>query len=323
VLPVSLALLAALLFAIGASLQQQVGRASLPVAARPNVPVRRLHAWLPITAALGNLVRHPVWLAGWGVNAVGFTIQAVALHTGSVALVQPVMVTQLLFTVPIAVWHTRRRPSGVAVASGVAMFAGVSLFIAKWGTGTPPGGSTDWTRVLGAVLTALGLAACLVTVSARLGRPARAALEAIAAGLCFAVSAALIKLTVDSVVRYGIGTAAAQWPAYLLVVSTVLGLLISQDALATGHLSTTVAGMSITNPVASTVIGLYAFRERVPITAGELAGLICAGLLIVAGVIGMARSASALAGRRGADDDVAAPRDSSTRNWVAGLTPGR
>ncbi len=160
-LPVSLALLAALLFAIGASLQQQVGRASLPATA-PATPARRLHAWLPITAALNHLLRHPVWLAGWGVNAVGFTIQAIALHTGSVALVQPVMVTQLLFTVPIAVWHTRRRPSGVTVASGVAMFAGVSLFIAEWGTGTPPGGRTDWTRVLGTVLIALGLAVSLV-----------------------------------------------------------------------------------------------------------------------------------------------------------------
>ncbi len=147
-------------------------------------------------------------------------------------------------------------------------------------------------------------------------------LEAVAAGLCFAVSAALIKLTVDSVVRYGVGTAAAQWPAYLLAVSTGLGLVISQDALAAGHLSTTVAGMSITNPVASTVIGLYAFGERVPITSGELAGLVCAGLLIVGGVIGMARSA-VLAARSGAKGDPPALNEPPIGSWVAGLTPGR
>jgi drug/metabolite transporter (DMT)-like permease len=321
-LPVSLALLAALLFAFGASLQQQVGRALLSVAAPPSGPVRRLHGWLPITASVHNVVRHPLWLAGWAVNGVGFAIQAVALHTGSVALVQPVMVTQLLFTVPIAVWHTRRRPSRTTLASGIAMFAGVALFIARWGTGTAHGGSTDWSRVLGAVLVALGLAVCLVTMPVRLRRARRAVLEAVAAGLCFAVSAALMKLTADSVVRYGVGTA-TQWPAYLLVVSTVLGLVIGQDALAAGHLSTAVAGMAITNPVASTVIGVYAFRDRVPITAGVLAGLACAGLLIFGGVIGMARSASALTAQRDPDDDLSGPRENSVRGWVAGVTPGR
>jgi drug/metabolite transporter (DMT)-like permease len=321
VLPVSLALLAAFLFATGASLQQQVGRASLPVSSPAQAPTRRLHVWLPITAALSHLVRHPVWLAGWAVNGVGFAIQAIALHTGSVALVQPIMVTQLLFTVPLAVWHTRRRPSGATLACGVAMFAGVAMFIAKWGTGTPVG-ATDWTRVFGAAVSAMGLAVLLVTASARLRRAVRAVLEAIAAGLCFAVSAALMKLTVDSALRDGVGVA-FQWPAYLLLVSTVLGLVIGQDALAVGHLSTTVAGTAITNPVASTVIGIYAFRERVPMTAGELAGLVCAGLLIVGGVIGMARSATVLAARLGTDEDLAGVRPASVGNRFAGLTPGR
>jgi hypothetical protein len=150
----------------------------------------------------------------------------------------------------------------------------------------------------------------------------RAVLEAIAAGLCFAVSAALMKLTVDSALRDGVGVA-FQWPAYLLLVSTVLGLVIGQDALAVGHLSTTVAGTAITNPVASTVIGIYAFRERVPMTAGELAGLVCAGLLIVGGVIGMARSATVLAARLGTDEDLAGVRPASVGNRFAGLTPGR
>jgi Na+/proline symporter len=74
--------------------------------------------------------------------------------------------------------------------------------------------------------------------------------------------------------------------------------------------------------VASTVIGVYAFRERVPITAGVLAGLICAGLLIVGGVIGMARSASAFAAQVDPDDELAALRPASIGGWVAGLTPG-
>jgi drug/metabolite transporter (DMT)-like permease len=318
-LPVSLAFVAACLFAVGASLQQQVGRASLPVTVPPHVPVRRVHRWLPITAALSHLLRHPVWLAGWVVNGVGFGIQAVALHTGSVALVQPVMVTQLLFTVPIAVLTTHSRPSGATYLSGAAIFAGVTLFIAKWGTANPPG-PADRTRVLGAVVTALGLAIALVTIPARLHRASRAVLEAIAAGLCFAVSAALMKLTLDSLLRSGLGTV-GEWPAYLLAISTVLGLVIGQDALAAGHLSTTVAGMAITNPLASAVIGVYAFREKIPISAGVVVGLCCAGVLIVSGVIGLARSASRLAAKVDPDDE-ATGRPTTIGSWPAGLTPG-
>jgi drug/metabolite transporter (DMT)-like permease len=107
----------------------------------------------------------------------------------------------------------------------------------------------------------------------------------------------------------------------LLTFSTVLGLVVGQDALAAGHLSTTVAGMAITNPVASTVIGVYAFRETIPITTGVLVGLIVSGLLIVGGVIGMARSAAVLARRSDPDRELAELRQTSIGTWVAGLTP--
>lgn len=316
-LAVSFALLAGFLFAFGASLQQQVGRAALPVDAAARVPVRRLHVWLPITASFRSLLRHPVWLAGWLVNGVGFVTQAIALHEGTVALVQPILVTQLLFTVPISVWHTRRRPSAATLAFGCTVFLGVALFIANWARGTE--GTPDRARVLGAVLAAIVLAVALVTVpAARVGRSVRAVFASIAAGLCFAVSAALMKLTLDSVLRNGVA-AAAEWPGYLLLVSTALGLIIGQDALAAGHLSAAVAGMAITNPVASTAIGIFGFRERVPITAGVLVGLIGAGLLIIGGVIGLARSAARSA-KLGAEADPAATHPTSIGNWVAGLT---
>jgi drug/metabolite transporter (DMT)-like permease len=279
-LAVSLALLAALLFATGASLQQEVGRAEC---ASPAPAAGRLQAWLPITGAMHRLVRHPVWLTGYSINAVGFLTQAIALHHGTVALVQPILVTQLLFTIPITVWHTRRRPSPQVLVSGAAVFLGVVLFIGNWGTG-------DRTRVLLAVLVALGLAVVLVTRSARLRPAARTVATAIAAGLCFAVTAALMKLTLDTLLRNGVIATAQQWSLYGLVVSTLLGLIIGQDALAGGALSTAVAGMAITNPVASTAIGVFGFQETVPLTSGVVVGLAAAGILIVFGVIGLAQS---------------------------------
>src|SRR4051794_7003934 len=49
---------------------------------------------LPGGGVVTKLLHEPLWLLGWGVNLLGFLVQAGALHLGSVALVQPVLTTQ-------------------------------------------------------------------------------------------------------------------------------------------------------------------------------------------------------------------------------------
>lgn len=313
---VALALLAGFLFAYAAGLQQQAGRASLhaPPAHTPG----RLQVWLPITAALHRLLRHPLFLLGWAVNLGGFLTQAVALHVGSVALVQPVLVTQLLFTIPIAALHTRRKPTPTDFAAGAAVCLGVGLFVASWGT---RGAVLAYRpRVLAAVIAALCLALLLVALASRMRPSIRAVFASVAAGLCFAVSAVLMKLTLDSLLNAGVGATARDWCGYLLAVSTALGLIIGQDALAAGALSTAVAGMAITNPVASALIGVLAFHESVPSSKGALAGLSVAGLLLVAGVIGLAQSATIRADARDAEAHKVTRRQGSVTGWAHGLT---
>lgn len=298
---VAFALSAAFLFAWAASLQQQAGRASLPACGAPDAPPsRRMHRWLPLTAVWQLVVRHPLWLAGWGVSLAGFVCQAVALHTGSVGLVQPILVTQLVFTIPIAAWLTGRRISAVDLAAGLAVCLGVVLFVANWGT-TAPAEPAHRDRVLVAVLAALGLALVLIARAARFRPPVRAGCASIAAGLCFAVTAVLIKLTFDSLIHDGLTATATDWCGYLLVLSATMGLLIGQDALAAGALSTAVAGMAITNPVASAAIGVLGFRESVPTSPGALVGLSGSGALLIIGVIGLARSATIQAAARDSD----------------------
>jgi drug/metabolite transporter (DMT)-like permease len=314
---VALALLAGFLFAYAAGLQQQAGRASLVA---PAVHTHgRLQVWLPITAALHGLLRHPLFVLGWVVNLGGFITQAVALHVGSVALVQPVLVTQLLFTIPIAAVHTRRRPTPTDFAAGAAVCLGVGMFVASWGT-RDNAVLADRPRVLAAVIAALCLALVLVALASRMRSSIRAVFASVAAGLCFAVSAVLMKLTLDSLLNAGVGATAHDWCGYLLAVSTCLGLIIGQDALAAGALSTAVAGMAITNPVASAVIGVLAFDESAPTSVGSLAGLSIAGLLLVVGVIGLAQSATIRADARDAEAHKVTRRQGSATSWAHGLT---
>src|SRR5882672_7590040 len=58
-----------------------------------------------------RLLRDGQWWLGSIVSGVGFALQAAALGFGSVLLVQAVLVTSLLFALPINAWLTHHRVS--------------------------------------------------------------------------------------------------------------------------------------------------------------------------------------------------------------------
>ena len=82
---IALALLSAFVFGSGVVLQQRVAW-DVPAehAARPGLLIR--------------LVRRPLWLLGMGADVIGFGLQAAALHSGSLVVVQPLIATSLVFT---------------------------------------------------------------------------------------------------------------------------------------------------------------------------------------------------------------------------------
>jgi hypothetical protein len=291
VLVVILGLLAALLFAASASLQQHAARIAVakPGGDHPDLPVGAITRALPLLLFIKKLVRTPVWLYGWLANLVGFSVQGMALHLGSVALVQPLLATQLLFTLPLgSVWN-RCWPLKRDWIAGIAIVAGLALFLAVRGA-APMSGTPDRPKVLLAGLSAALLVAVLVVVAARRRPAIHATLVAIAAGLCFAMSAVLIKLTALDLVERGIGATAMDWPGYALAVSTLFGLLLEQEAFASGSLAAAVSAMTITNPLTSYVLGILAFQVAVPTSAGQLAAVAGAGLLLVLGTVGLAHS---------------------------------
>lgn len=300
-----LAVLAGLLFALSASLQQ---RGTLAVGPDDDGGAQRV---LPVVGLLRRLVRNRVWLTGWVTNLLGFATQAAALHLGSVTTVQPLLVTQLLFSLPLSALRTRQRPRLLDGLSAGSVCLGVGLFLSERDdrllTGQP-----DRLRTL------LGIGCCAVVVLALLlaarGRRSglHAALTAVAAGMCFAVSAVLIKLTTDDLLHRGIAATAVDWPGYSLAVSTGLGLLIEQEAFRSGSLPTAIAGMSITNPVASFLLGVFALHEAFPHSPGALATFSASALLLALGVVGLAHSPTVRAEVSEAPDS--ADRSSATRD---------
>jgi drug/metabolite transporter (DMT)-like permease len=282
-LVIGLSSLAAFLFALAASLQQheahQAGRAI-------EAGVRR-RAFL--LALAHHLPRRHLWLLGWLVNLAGFFAQGAALYFGSVALVQVLLVTQLIFALPLATAWARRWPRRLDWFSGAAICAGVIVFVATHG-GSARGGDADRQAVVVTVLGAAVLVAVLVRAAASRSPLMAAALIAVAAGLCFATSAALMKLTADDLVLRGVSATARDWPGYTLAVTAFTGVVLGQWAFATGSLPTAVAATTITNPVASYVIAILAFHASPAATAPRIAGIVTAAALICLGVVGLAHS---------------------------------
>lgn len=299
-LVIGLSALAAFLFALAASLQQHVAyqvsralderqRGVGPVAAHDAEADTRRRVLL--LALARHLPRSRLWRVGWAVNLAGFAAQGAALHFGSVALVQVLLVTQLIFALPLATLWAGRWPSGLAWLSGATICAGVIVFVAVNG-GAALHGEADRGGVVLTVVAAAVAAAALVRISVYRSPQVTAALIAVAAGLCFATSAALMKLTADDLVVRGVGATAVDWPGYTLAASAFAGVVLGQWAFAAGSLPTAVAGMTITNPVASYFIGILAFQVTPATTAPRVVAVAAAAALISIGIIGLVRSTS-------------------------------
>lgn len=282
-LVVALALLAALLFAVSAWLQHH--QAEL---------VHRTHAHPPgvrvlLRSLAQRLPRSRRWWAGWAVNVMGFLVQATALYFGTVALVQPLLAAQLLFTLPLATWRSRRRPTTMEWLSAAAITTGVVVFVAAY-RGEALTGEADRGRILLAGFFTLVTILILVRASVWKPHQVQATMVAVAAGLALAISAALAKLTASDLLHRGVAATAVDWPGYALAGAAVTAVVLNQWAYARGSLPSAVAAVTITNPVVSYVIGVLAFAAQAPASPLRLAGVVVAGMLISAGVVGLSRS---------------------------------
>jgi hypothetical protein len=278
----ALGLTAAFLFALSAFLQQRAARAivgSDTASLRDASGVKHL---------FGRLVQSRTWLTGWLTNLSGVGTQAVALKVGSVASVQPLMAAQLLFAMSFASGEQRRWPSRRDWLAGLAVAAGLVLLLTA--EASPLSGASHRHRVLGATVCVVGLVAILRQVSRHTFPWLAGLLVGVAAGLCHALNAVFLKLTVEDLYHGGPLATVLDWPVYALTVTAISGMMLVQIAFASGPLPPAVAAMSVTNPVASFVLGILAFDAPAPRDPGVLTAIAVSGLLIAVGIVGLANS---------------------------------
>ena len=264
---------------------------------------------------IGTLLHQPVWFGGIAAITAGFLLQATALGTGDLAVVEPVLVLELPFTLILAsrVFHQHLGPREWLPAAAItAGLAGFIYLLAPSAGGAPRLHWYGWLAGIGANLLFVGF---LVLVARRgffwhdhqpdhdqgdehgergghgdkkrMGS-FRSALLAVAGGSAFGLTAAVMKEVTRTFAR-GIGAGFTDWPLYVMVATGVLGFFLTQSALNAGQLIAAQPGLTLSDPLIFVLWGVLVFREEVR-QGWYILGEVGCAAVIVAGVVMLTRS---------------------------------
>jgi drug/metabolite transporter (DMT)-like permease len=265
--------------AIGAAASFGMANVAQMRAARRTAAGDGLHPRL-----LVRLARDPLWLLGLATSTVGFGLQAVALFLAPVVLVQPLIVTELLFALPLAAalagirLRWREWAGAVLVAVGLAMFV---LVAHPSGQRTHVPALTWMTMV-----TCIGGVAVAFTVVGEHNhrRPAvRATALAAGASACFGLLSVETKVVGHQFVEDRLRTLSHPQP-WLLAVTACTGLLLAQTAFRIAPLSVSLPIIDVGEPIVASLLAIFAFGERIGHGVGSLAQAATAAAIAAAGV---------------------------------------
>jgi len=237
---------------------------------------------------LGYLVRHRVWLAGIAMVVVAAVCQAIALATGPVALVQPIFIIELPFTLLVASRLARRRlPRRTWGAVGLVTVAlGIGLAAAA-----PSGGGTSaslrvWAAAL--IVTAC-FEAVVITIGIRTSGNARGAAFGLAAACGYALTATLLKSAVAAL-DTSVAAFFSSWELYATAATGVGALFLLQNALQAGSLVAVQPPLTLGDAIISACYGVTVLGEDVNTGGWLLAVEIVAVLAIAVGCVELSRS---------------------------------
>ena len=238
------------------------------------------------------LFRSPLWLFGWAALAGSFLFQALALHNGPISVVQPLLVTELIFALVLRRFWIHQSILLVTWGGGALACVGLAVFLVA---GEPRGGQpTPTSHHWIAAAAACGGGAAVLVALAQWGSPSRrAALYASAAGTMWALVAVFIKTMTDTLTQFGVGGMFLHWPVYALAVSGVAGVLLEQAALHVGPLRISQPFLVIIDPLVSIALSVWLFDEHFIPDAAILAVAAIAFAVMCAGVVLLTQTAPA------------------------------
>ena len=244
------------------------------------------------TVMLRTLLRRRLWWVGTSAAVAGYVFQALALEHGSLLVVQPLLVSALLFALPLSARQANRRVTrGEWLWAGL-LTVGLGMFVLL----ARPGPPEQPASVPVAATVATGAAALIggcVLLAVRMDGWRRAVLLAVGVGVLFGVVAVVTKIFMRVVQERGlIGSLSTPAP-YVLIVLGIVATLLQQSAFHAGALQTSVPTMLVIEPVVAVLIGALVLGEALDTTGSEAAALVVAIGAMAAATIALGRGEGA------------------------------
>lgn len=234
-----------------------------------------------------GLLRNPRWLLGLGGDTLGLIFQIIALSTGPVILVQPILILALPVSLPVAWLIGGPRPRPVDYRWCAVILVALSLFFLTIGTPGPAVAMTS-AQVLAATAAVVGVGGALLIAAQLLLRArgnARAAIFGGVAGGWFGFVAVLMDAasTVwDDGGMRAMGEGRGIAPLAVLIVLGTASIALTQVAFQIGSLSASFPSNMVANPVVAVALGALLLQEDIPLSPVHIAAyLICLGVITV------------------------------------------
>jgi hypothetical protein len=212
-------------------------------------------------AAAGALARHvvsdPRWRLGVAASLLGLGLHAVALHLGSLTVVQPLAVTALFFGMVFRDLLDHRAPPRRTVVWGAVTAVGLGVFLTGAG---PTGGSDQPDGQEAAVLIAVGVVGVLLALYVATRMPAHPGLAlGVAGGIVFGLMAGSIKSTTSAL---SAGEVFTSWPLYTMVAVGLTGFVLNQHIYNRTRLPESLPMLNLVNPLVALAFGIIVFAEQ-------------------------------------------------------------
>lgn len=282
-LVVALSLAAAVAFAGSSTLKHgSAGQAPDAQSLRPSHVARFIRA----------TVAHRLWLTAIACDGAGLGLQIAALHFGALAVVQPLLVSGLLFALVFrrlqSRHHVERRQLGWALILACAL--GAFLALATPSSSPADGESADRLPAIAAAAVGVALTLALTGLGRwQRSRTRSAALLGTAVGIIYAATAALLKALTD-IAAHGLLQLVSSWQLYCVLALGAAGLLLNQLTFQAGPIAAGLAATAAIDPLLSIVVGVLVYDER--ISRGPGGGAVLVALVVALGlaVVQLARS---------------------------------
>jgi drug/metabolite transporter (DMT)-like permease len=264
-----LAVLAAVLFAVGAVLQHEAAELSTS----------------PSGLSLRRLIKRRRWMVGQSATMLGTGTQVAALAVAPVAVVQPILAVTLVVGLAFRAVRNRQAPLLLELIGAALTTGGLAVFLFAAQPAAGEGHAPPPLQVIGAVALSLSL----VLGATLLGHGAHGALACGgAAGVAAGIAAVLISVGVHSLQEDGWAKALAGITVWGAIVVAAVAIVAGQQAYARGSLAWSLPALILLDPLAAVPAAWLLLGEH--LAPGRAGIWLPAAVVAAIGVVLLART---------------------------------